>query len=209
MYGAGDQLLAGPRLTVNQRAPAGRRGVSDLLPQRAHRRRVSDHRVTALELLLQLRVRRFEFALADRVFDGEDGLFQRERLLDEIEGAELRGAHGHVDPPMDGDHDDACVGVIGFKSREGFEAVDSRQPDVEQHAGVKSPLEGLQTLFAARRRGDREAFVFEHSGERLPNAGFVVNYENRMRHTTEWAVRPPQTPAKVRLNSVPLLIAPI
>src|SRR5262245_15926935 len=178
MYGAGDQFLAGPRLTVDQRAPAGRRGESDLLPQRAHRRRVSDHRVTALELLLQLRIGRFEFALADRVFDGEDRLFQRKRLLDEIESAEFRGAHGHVYPPVARDHHDAGVGVVGLQSREGFEAVNARQPDVEQHADVKPLLEGSQALFAATRRGDLEAFVFEHAGERLANAGFVINYEN-------------------------------
>jgi hypothetical protein len=148
------------------------------LPQRAHRRRVSYHRVTALELFLQLRIRRFEFALADRVFDYEDGLFQRERLLDEIECAELRGAHCHVYPPMARDHHDACVGVICLQPREGFEAVDARQPDVKQHAGVKPPLKGPQAFLAARRRRDREAFVFEHSGERLANAGFVVNYED-------------------------------
>ena len=76
------------------------------------------------------------------------------------------------------DHHDAGVGIVGLQPRESFEPVNARQPDVEQHAGVEPLLEGLQAFFAARRGRDREAFVFEHPGERLANAGFVVNYKD-------------------------------
>ena len=72
----------------------------------------------------------FQSALLDSVAHEDDDLVERKRLFDEIESAKFGGAHGRLDGAVAGDHDDR--GRVGkrLNAAKGFEAVDSRKPDV-------------------------------------------------------------------------------
>ena len=63
---------------------------------------------------------------------------------------------------------------------QGFQAVHSGQPDVEQHHVERAFAQGVQAGFAAVRTEGLVPFIFEHTLERLPDAGFVVHDEDVM-----------------------------
>ena len=104
MQRARDQFLAGAGLAQNadarfagghpihlrHHAPHGLAGVNDLV---------------FADALPQLPVLVFEAPHAQDVVDGEQQLFGGERLFQKIDGAEPRGAHGHFDVGLAGDHD--------------------------------------------------------------------------------------------------------
>ena len=106
---ARDQLLAGAVLAVDQHAAVGRRGHRDLLAQLAHGVALADHHQPPIDGGPQRAVLGLELALAQRVAHDEHGLLERQRLLDEVEGAHLDGAHGGLDVAVAGDDDDLGV----------------------------------------------------------------------------------------------------
>ena len=111
MNGARDQLLAGAVLAENQHAAVGRRRQRDLLAQVLHRRALAHHRVLllAIDLGAQHAVLGLEIALAQRVAHDQHGLLERQRLLDEVEGAHLDRAHRRLDVAVAGDDHDLRV----------------------------------------------------------------------------------------------------
>ena len=84
-----DQFLAGAVLAVDQHAAVGRRRHRHLLAQLAHRVALAHHRLRAIDARAQRAILGLEPALPQRVADDEHGLVERERLLDEVEGAHL------------------------------------------------------------------------------------------------------------------------
>ncbi len=84
---ARDQLLAGAVLAEDEHAAVGRRRQRDLLAQLAHHRALAHHHVAAIDLGPQVAVLGLEHPLAQGVADDQHGLVERERLLDEVEGA--------------------------------------------------------------------------------------------------------------------------
>ena len=62
---------------------------------------------------------------------------------------------------MAGDHDDVRLRRFLPQLAQRFEAVDSRQPDIEQHEVIGVVLDLLQTVFTGRDGFGGEAFVFE------------------------------------------------
>src|SRR6202451_243489 len=94
---AGDEFLAGAAFAEDQDAAVRRRGDGDLLAQRFHRNAFTDDLIAMAQLATQELIFFLQAALLDGVADEHDDFFERERLLDEIEGAELGGAHGGFD----------------------------------------------------------------------------------------------------------------
>ena len=69
-------------------------------------------------------------------------------------------------------------GELSRRLAQRFEAVDSGQPDVEEHEVIGGFGNLLQALFAARNGFGGEAFVFEDAFQRLPDTGLVVDNED-------------------------------
>src|SRR5215216_598286 len=97
---ASDQLLSGSALARYQNAAVRRCDYGDLFAKGPHRDRFADHYVFLGNLLLKLVVGAFEVALPNRVFDGDEGPFNTERLLYKIEGAKLCGFDSSLDIPV-------------------------------------------------------------------------------------------------------------
>ena len=91
------------------------------------------------ELADELLVVVAELVRVDGVLEDDEGAVERERLFEEVVGAELGGADGGFDGPVAGDDDDFGAGA---RSRmladvaEGVEAVAVGEPDVEQDGVV-------------------------------------------------------------------------
>ena len=158
--GARDHLLAGPVFAIDQHAAVGRRRDLDLFAELTHHVAVADHRLRAVDPRPQRTVLGFETPLAQRVVDDENRLVERERLLDEVEGAHFDRAHGRLDVAVARDEDDLRVDLPLAQPRQRREAVHAGQPDVE-HDQVDRPsrdpietrLEPFQEEGAVRQAG--------------------------------------------------------
>ena len=135
---ARDHLLAGPVLAVDQHAAVGRRRHVDLLAELTHRVALPHHRLAAVHARAQRPVLRFETTLPQRVADDEDRLVERQRLFDEVEGAELDRAHRRLDVAVAGNQHDLRVDLPLPQPRQRRQAVHAGQPDIE-HDEVDRP----------------------------------------------------------------------
>ena len=109
------------------------------------------------------------------MLDGEQGLVDGERLLDEVEGAQFGGAHGGLDVAVAGNHDDGGGIFAGANLLERLESVHAGQPDVEQNQIAGFLAQKIQASLAALHGFDAITFVPQHVGQRLADAGFVVD----------------------------------
>ncbi len=94
---ARDEFFARAVLAVDQHAAVGWGRHGHLLAQLVHQRALAHHRVMAIHTRTEGAVFRFELPLPQRVRDDQDGLVEREGLLNEIERAHLDRAHGRLD----------------------------------------------------------------------------------------------------------------
>ena len=132
------ELLAGAVLAGDQHAAVGRRRHRDLLAQLLHGDALADDGERPIDARAQRAVLDFEPALPQRVAHGQHRLLERQRLLDEIERPELGRPHGRLDVGVPGNHDDLRVDAPIAQPLQRREAVDARQPDVEQDHVVAS-----------------------------------------------------------------------
>ena len=149
---ARDQFLARAAFPVDQDAPVGGSRQRDLLAQSAHRNGIALQLRAAAEFLAKLPVFLRQAVNFERILDDQNDFFERERLLDEIECAKLRGAHGGFDAGVPGNHDHHRVHAVLANALQRFEAVDSIEPHVQQHQIDGALLEQRETLFAGRHR---------------------------------------------------------
>src|SRR5262249_3578181 len=121
-------------------------------------------------------------ALAERVVDDEDRLVERERLLDEIEGAHLDGADRGLDVAVTGDEHDRRVDLPFAQPLPRGQALHAGQPAVKDTENNWPARQALETGSAARDGLYGVAFVVQDASECRPNAGFVVDDQNRGLH---------------------------
>ena len=178
MDGARDQLLAGAVLAVDQHAAVRRRGHLDLLAQLAHREALAHHHVLPIDARAQRAVLGLEIALAQRVANDQHGLFERERLLDEIERAHLDRAHRGFDVAVAGDHHHLRIDLALAQPLQRHQTVDAGQPDVEHDDVEGRARDSIEALLAARRGLDVKPLVAQHAAQRGAHPGFVVDDQN-------------------------------
>ncbi len=113
-------------------------------------------------------------------FDHHRNFLDGERLLDEIERAQLGGFHRGLDGAVAGDDDDH--GAVGERALldagQRFQAVHAGQPDVQQHQIVGRVVELLAAFFAGGDGVGLVALVFEHAGQRLADERLVIDDED-------------------------------
>ena len=161
MNRARHQFLAGAVLAENQHAAVGRRRQRHLLAQVVHRRALAHHRVLLLPIDLgaQHAILGFEIALAQRVAHHQHRLLERQRLLDEVEGAHLDRAHRRLDVAVAGNDHDLRIDLPLAQALQRRQAVETGQPDVEHDHVVGRAVGLLEALFAGVGGVDVEAFV--------------------------------------------------
>ena len=105
-----DQLLPGPRLTRDEHAGVGRRHARDQLPHARHRGARADHLAREPEILAQ-RARLAPHApQLERRREREQHPLGRQRLLEEVERAELRRLHRVAQAGPAAHHDHGHIG---------------------------------------------------------------------------------------------------
>ncbi len=109
----------------------------------------------------KLRVFEAQAAVVDGVAYDEQNAVDGEGLFEEVVGAEFGCLDGGFDGAVAGDHDDdgAIGGGDALDAAEGFEAVDSGQPDIEQNHFVDGGGERVETLLSGLGGVGEEAFV--------------------------------------------------
>src|SRR5437899_12474274 len=95
---------------------------------------------------------------------------------------------------MAGNDNDCRWPRKGLQPAQCFEAVDPRQPNVEED-GLKLAIDGVLESFLARSHGiDAIALALQNRGERLADPGFIVHNQNagmlRHRRVSEAQLRP-------------------
>ena len=136
------------------------------------------HRVLFFQLGDEFFVNAFELSLSQRVAHSQHGLFNRQGLFDEVERAQLGRPHGSFHVAVAGDDHHRGVAIRIAHLAQSLKAVDSRQPNVEQHATVDAAADCFQTVFAGSDGVGSKPFVAQHSAQRFANPAFVVNDEN-------------------------------
>ena len=188
--GSRHQLLAGAVLAVDQDAAVGRSGHGDLLAELPDRVALADHRLVAIDAGAKREILHFEPALTQRVAHDQHRLLERQRLLDEIERAQLDGADRRFDVAVARDQHDLRVHLPLAQARERGQAVHAGQPHVEHDQIDRAAREPIEARLAARHRLDGVALVPEHAGERRPDAGLVVDdQDGRFHRRLEHEVR--------------------
>ncbi len=178
MHGARDEFLARAILAVDQHAAVGRRGRLDLLAQLPHRQALAHHDELTIDPRPQRPVLGLEVALSQRVAHDEHRLLERQRLLDEVEGAHLDRPDRRLDVAMARDHHDLRVHFALAQALQRDEAIDTRQPDVEHDDVIRRAGRPIEALFPARGRLDVEPLVAEHAAQRRTDARLVIDNQN-------------------------------
>ena len=184
---ASRRLLTRSRGTDDHHSAVGGGDLGDRRAQGLDRRRASDEavrhdRLSPKPAVLALEVRRFQRALQQQ--QEPVGL---ERLLKEVIGAPLDGAHGGFDVAVAADHDHRQVFVEAFEHVEQLQPVHAAagHPDVEDDAGRLARADAGKRGVRIARRSDRIAFVLAECRRQLADVGLVVDNEDIADHA--WA----------------------
>ncbi len=180
MHGARDELFAGAAFAEDEHAAIGGSHELDLLAKGFHGDAGAAQGAFDGELSRELLVVLAHLPRLHRVFEDDEGAGKRERLFEEVVGAEFGGADGGLDGAVAADDDDLrdVGGVHPADLAESFEAVAIRQPDVEQHDVVGGVAEQGEGFGGGSGGGDEVAFFREDAFKRLADLGFVVDDED-------------------------------
>src|SRR5256885_9676119 len=157
------------------RSAGRRRGGGDLLAEPADRLAVADDLRTLDEALAQGGVLAREARVLERPRDREQRLLERERLLDEVVGAELGGLHGGLDRAVPGDHHDERVGAEALDLGKRLEAVHALHPDVEEGEVGRLVGDDPERVRTAADGGDAVALVLQDAAQGRLDRGLVVD----------------------------------
>jgi hypothetical protein len=117
----------------------------------------------------------------ERIAQQEQHAIGVERLLENVEGAELRGLHRRLNRGVAADHHDHGRRVGGAQPSQRLDAIDAGHLDVEKDQMRAEAVVLAQPIESVRHGVNRVAFVLEQLPERLANAGFVIDDENATR----------------------------
>jgi hypothetical protein len=170
------QLLARPVLARDEYPAVRRRSQLDLLLEIPDGLCVPEDLMGPEGVCSQASVLAFEPRLLECVLHGEEQLVDRERLLDEVEGAELRRPYGGLDGAVTRHHHDRQMRMRAAKDLQHLDAVASGHRDVEQHQiGAFTVGELMQRPLAVLGGHHLEALVGENTSEGTADAFLVVD----------------------------------
>ncbi len=107
---------------------------------------------------------------------GQQQLLDRERLLDEVECAELGRSHGRLDGAVTAHHHDGKLRPAAAQLREDLHAVAAGHGDVEQdHLRGGLLPQGRERPLSVLGERDVEAFVGEDAGQGSADPCLVID----------------------------------
>ena len=171
------EFLAGTVGADDQHAGVGGRHLRDHLANVLHRGGIADH-VGAVHLLLERLVLGGQHHPVSGVLDRDQDAVQVQRLLDEVEGAQLDAVHGGLDVGVAGNHHHGGVQAHFHEFREHLGAVHPGHLDVAEDDVVFllfNLLERHEPVFGGI---DFVAFVAEDLPQRIADRPLVVYDQN-------------------------------
>ena len=142
----------------------------------------------------------------DRALHGRVERLERERLHEEVHRAVLHRLDRDVHRGVRGHHEHDEVGVRGERALQRLDAVDARQPDVEEHDVGRVRGEQLERLLAGLRREHLVAAALEALGDGPADELLVVDDEDAGgggRHAACSVARGARASCRVTVNTVP------
>src|SRR5204863_4065135 len=112
------QFLAGAVLAVDEHPAVCRSGHRDLLAELPYRIAFAHHRLVTIDAGAEGEVFDFQTALTQGIAHDQHGFFQRQRLFDEVEGAELDRANRRFDVAVTRDQHNLRVDLPFTKASE-------------------------------------------------------------------------------------------
>src|SRR4029077_15083339 len=113
--------------------------------------------------------------LLDGIANQHNDFFERQGLLDEVEGAQLRGTHSGFDGAMPGNHDHFGRSGNRLDAAERFQTVHARQPDIEKDDFKIATANALERLLSRANGIDRILFIAKNGRQRFANTFFIVD----------------------------------
>src|SRR5438105_655034 len=105
-----DQFLAGSAFPINKNAAVGWSNDSDLLAQRLRGHAFTDDIESFFELMPEQVVGSLETPMRESIAGGEQRVFERKGLFDEVIGSEFCRTDRSCDRRVTGNHDDVSPG---------------------------------------------------------------------------------------------------
>ena len=153
--GAGDQLLAGARLALDEDVRLRARGLADQLEDRLDRRALADDLVEAhlrRQPLAQAPVLVAQPALRESPLHGQpEDVVRRQRLQEVVEGPQPHGLDGRLHRAVTRDDDDGDVRVQVGRAPQDREPVGARHLEVGEHDVGMLGFQQPQGVLAVRR----------------------------------------------------------
>ena len=180
MHVAGEGLASGAGLADQHHRGVVARDLLHLLAQLLHQAALADRR----DQRRDQRALRLAPALArlQRALRGAQELGDRQRLLDEIEGAEAGRLDRGLDRAVPGQHDDrAAQRVLLVPLAQQRDAVHVRHPDVEQHEVRLLARGGAARGGGVGRDLDLVAFLGQDFRQQATDVGLVVDHQDSRR----------------------------
>ena len=180
VHGAGDELLAGTALAVDEHGALARAEAAD------HREHVADLRARADDLRhavaprdhrAQGDVLSAEQLLLDGLRDDLEQLDVLPRLPDEVVGAEPHRLHRGIDVGVAGEHDELGVDLGAARPAQDVEARVIRKLNVREDDVELVASEHRHRLAARRRFHHGHLIAGEHAREEAADVGVVVDDE--------------------------------
>src|SRR6266571_3980582 len=143
---------------------------------------IADYLIALAEFLAKAPIFQFQAQKFERPFHRLHCFLERERLFDEIEGAQFRGPNRCLDIAVSRDHDHHRKMPVAAHALECFDSIHLRQPDIEQHQIDTILRKTRQALLARADRFDCITFFGQDGGKRIAYSRFVVDDKNGLRH---------------------------
>src|SRR6185437_13643130 len=127
-----------------------------------------------------------QLPLLDRMPHGQQSALDAQRLLQEVEGAQLGGAHRPLDAAVAADHDHRRAMDLG----QHLQSIAVGQPDVEQHEIEVAGADRPQPRGGIAHSLDLVPLVAEHPRQRLLDSDLVIHHQNSCLHAYSLAAGP-------------------
>ena len=183
--GAGEELLAHPRLTVDEHRGVEIDDGAEHVEHGVHAR-APRHDVPEGESLLVppdgSSVGRLEGLELDGAANDKEELGRLEGLDEIVLGAEPHGLHRGLDGAIGGHNDDGEVGMLGPDLSHQTHAVQPGQAPVREHEVHVLGFEGVQSFLGALHRQDLVPRKLERAMERAQEDFVVVDEQETLLH---------------------------
>ena len=152
----------------------------------------------------QIPVFLLENAKLQGLFGRDHHLFQGQGFLDEIKSPFLDRAHGGLDGPMPGNHDNGNISGFGLHGFKNSQPIRTRQPDIQKNQTWLHLQEHVQTGFPVLGIHDLVSLILENAAHGKTDILFIIYDQNCFTHAGRLHLACSLPAGSSMTNAVPL-----